>query len=542
MMLDFGYRWHDWHDALLMLERVEDCDIFFAEATLQHDDLEGHARLASVRRSESAARSPRPRASSQRMADERAGRRAAAQHRARRRLHRNPPHRRPVRTHTAREVVPHGWKTGITAAAGRHFQAATADSPDFEFLSPLLWDSPIRTRLVHPEPTIEDGRMPLPVGPGLGIELDLDAVEHFRVATGCRDDRSPGAGGGGPAHPLPVRGLALRRLDRLRGPVGRLRPAWRCALRGLRARRREGLDPAREALRASSTTRRPATPSASSTSGRGDEALLAAAQELAALPERAPHGGGSVRRVRASAAAASRTAAERCRPTRARCSTIRAPASSSTACTSMRRSSRTSAALSGSLALVDAGAEQALALTRLLQQPDGSFAHFYLERTGRTYGHGWGRGQGWALLGLLDVLERLAAGAPGAAHARRGTAAARRMRSPRASSRTATGARRSTTPASFHEASTAFFVAAGFTRAIRLGLIGPVLEPVAARAFGAGLAAVAPDGTIAGISAALWACTAISHYPPRSVGFQVPWGQGPFLVAANERANATALT
>jgi L-alanine-DL-glutamate epimerase-like enolase superfamily enzyme len=55
------------------------------------------------------------------------------------------------------------------------------NSPTFEFLSPLLWDSPIRTSLVQPEPLIEDGRMPLPVGAGLGIELDADAVERFRV-------------------------------------------------------------------------------------------------------------------------------------------------------------------------------------------------------------------------------------------------------------------------------------------------------------------------------------------------------------------------
>jgi len=46
MMLDFGYRWHDWRDALWTLRRVEDCDVFFAEATLQHDDLEGHRKLA----------------------------------------------------------------------------------------------------------------------------------------------------------------------------------------------------------------------------------------------------------------------------------------------------------------------------------------------------------------------------------------------------------------------------------------------------------------------------------------------------------------
>jgi L-alanine-DL-glutamate epimerase-like enolase superfamily enzyme len=34
---------------------------------------------------------------------------------------------------------------------------------------------------VQPEPVIENGRMPLPVGAGLGIELDADAVERFRV-------------------------------------------------------------------------------------------------------------------------------------------------------------------------------------------------------------------------------------------------------------------------------------------------------------------------------------------------------------------------
>ena len=46
MMLDFGYRWSDWRDALWTLRRVEDCDIFFAEAALRHDDVVGHAKLA----------------------------------------------------------------------------------------------------------------------------------------------------------------------------------------------------------------------------------------------------------------------------------------------------------------------------------------------------------------------------------------------------------------------------------------------------------------------------------------------------------------
>ncbi|MDX6368873.1 MAG: hypothetical protein QOG93_375 [Gaiellaceae bacterium] len=186
MMLDFGYRWHDWRSALWTLERIDDCDIFFAEATLQHDDLEGHARLAdraSIRiggaefaatRFECREWLTSGRVDVLQPDINRCGgfteiRRIAE-----------------LATHHAATVVPHGWKTGITAAAGRHFHAATVNSPTFEFLSPLLWDSPIRTRLVHPEPTIEDGKMPLPVGPGLGIVLDEDAVEQYRVDRAAR--------------------------------------------------------------------------------------------------------------------------------------------------------------------------------------------------------------------------------------------------------------------------------------------------------------------------------------------------------------------
>ncbi len=79
-------------------------------------------------------------------------------------------------------VVPHCWKTGITATAVRHFQAATPNVPFVESLSPHLFDSPLRRDLVTPpEPDVVDGRMALPAGPGLGIELDPDALAAYRV-------------------------------------------------------------------------------------------------------------------------------------------------------------------------------------------------------------------------------------------------------------------------------------------------------------------------------------------------------------------------
>jgi L-rhamnonate dehydratase len=78
-------------------------------------------------------------------------------------------------------VVPHGWKTGITAAAARHFQAATDNAPFVEALSPDLYESPLRAELVRPEPKLQDGRIALPSEPGLGVELVEDVVDRYRV-------------------------------------------------------------------------------------------------------------------------------------------------------------------------------------------------------------------------------------------------------------------------------------------------------------------------------------------------------------------------
>jgi L-alanine-DL-glutamate epimerase-like enolase superfamily enzyme len=79
-------------------------------------------------------------------------------------------------------VIPHCWKTGITAAAAIHFQAATANAPWIEFLHPDLYDSPLRQELVRPEPELASGRIDLPTAPGLGVELVDEAVDRYRVS------------------------------------------------------------------------------------------------------------------------------------------------------------------------------------------------------------------------------------------------------------------------------------------------------------------------------------------------------------------------
>jgi L-rhamnonate dehydratase len=182
LLVDFGYRWSDWRAALWTLNRLEDCDLYLAEASLQHDDLEGHAKLAA--RTET-------RIGGAEM--------AATRHECREWIERGhvdvlqpDVNRAGGLTEMARIaqlaelagvlVVPHGWKTGITAAAARHFQAATPNVPFVEHLSPALFDSPLRRELVSPEPAIVDGAIELPTAPGLGVELDRDAVERYRAS------------------------------------------------------------------------------------------------------------------------------------------------------------------------------------------------------------------------------------------------------------------------------------------------------------------------------------------------------------------------
>jgi L-rhamnonate dehydratase len=181
LLVDFGYRWNDWRAALWALDRLESCDLYLAEAALQHDDLDGHAKLAArvetrVGGAEMAATRLECREWIERGGVDvlqpdvsRAGgltelRRIAE-----------------MAEGFGVLVIPHAWKTGITAAATRHLQAATPNVPLVEHLAPELFDSPLRSELVTPEPALVDGVIELPSAPGLGVELDREAVERYRT-------------------------------------------------------------------------------------------------------------------------------------------------------------------------------------------------------------------------------------------------------------------------------------------------------------------------------------------------------------------------
>jgi L-alanine-DL-glutamate epimerase-like enolase superfamily enzyme len=179
--VDFGYRWTDWRSALSVLERIQEFDIYFAEAPLDHDNLISHRRL--VERSPirvGGAEMSATRFECQEWLDatgvdliqasvNRCGGLTEAHRIAE------------IAARYGATMIPHGYKTGITVAASMHFQASTPNAPFFEFLSPATARSKLRLGLVGPEPKVHDGVIDLPTAPGLGFEVDEDVVERYRV-------------------------------------------------------------------------------------------------------------------------------------------------------------------------------------------------------------------------------------------------------------------------------------------------------------------------------------------------------------------------
>ena len=81
-----------------------------------------------------------------------------------------------------RLVVPHCWKTGIGIAASAHLAAVSSNCPYIEYLPAELSESLIRKELVADELRMQDGVIQLPAKPGLGIELNENAVAKYTVA------------------------------------------------------------------------------------------------------------------------------------------------------------------------------------------------------------------------------------------------------------------------------------------------------------------------------------------------------------------------
>ena len=165
--------------AIGVARELEQLGIFWLEEPFEPDEYEAYAELAD--------------AVDIRVAGRRAGHDAVGLPRAdRARSRRSRPARRDAlrRDHrmlriaalAARgvETVPHAWKSGIIKAASLHVNAVL---PDAIFQEYCVADTPINQTLVKERmPVDADGFIAVPTGPGLGIELDEDVLERYRIS------------------------------------------------------------------------------------------------------------------------------------------------------------------------------------------------------------------------------------------------------------------------------------------------------------------------------------------------------------------------
>jgi L-alanine-DL-glutamate epimerase-like enolase superfamily enzyme len=179
MMVDVQYLWRDAKSCLRTVSKWADLDIFFLETPLLIDNLEGYAFLHRETPIRIAAGEwLQTRFEFLELMDKglvdvvqpdigRVGGLTEAM----RVCH--------LAEDRGRLIVPHCWKTGIGIAASAHLAAAVPHCPFIEFLPAELCDSPLRRELTSDELHIVDGKLALPEKPGLGIEVNPDALRRF---------------------------------------------------------------------------------------------------------------------------------------------------------------------------------------------------------------------------------------------------------------------------------------------------------------------------------------------------------------------------
>ena len=179
-MVDVAYAWPSAEHALGVIEQLAPYDIYFLETPIDIDDVEGYAWLAE--------RSPIRIAAGEwqnthweflelaergklavlqpdvgRVGGFTEGRKVCQ-----------------IAERLGRMVVPHCWKSMIGIAASAHLVATTTSCPYLEFLPAELSESPLRRELVCEEFSLSDGAIHLSDRPGLGIELNRDALARYR--------------------------------------------------------------------------------------------------------------------------------------------------------------------------------------------------------------------------------------------------------------------------------------------------------------------------------------------------------------------------
>ncbi len=85
------------------------------------------------------------------------------------------------------EIVPHSWGTGIAIHTALHFISNLEPipgrliAPDF-FLEYDQTENALRDELTFPKIKMQDGFIEVPYGPGLGIEINEEALDHYAIS------------------------------------------------------------------------------------------------------------------------------------------------------------------------------------------------------------------------------------------------------------------------------------------------------------------------------------------------------------------------
>jgi D-galactarolactone cycloisomerase len=92
-----------------------------------------------------------------------------------------------VQLHNLR-LAPHVWGSGLGMAIACHFAASLPESPHTDhapyptFLEyDIGTENPLRDFMLKKRVAFADSHVELPSGPGLGVEIDWDAVEKYRI-------------------------------------------------------------------------------------------------------------------------------------------------------------------------------------------------------------------------------------------------------------------------------------------------------------------------------------------------------------------------
>jgi L-alanine-DL-glutamate epimerase-like enolase superfamily enzyme len=183
LLLDVGHRWQTAKEALRVLHELQEYDIGMIETPLWLDDIDGYRRVSDrspipvavgelfVTRNEFLDMMDRGHVDIVQPCVARVGftesRRVAEDAMVR-----------------GKSVVPYGWvATTLAVAADIHLAATLRNSPWCEYCPLEIYpDQELRRNLFGPEPRMVAGVFELPTRPGLGVDVDEEALEHYRVA------------------------------------------------------------------------------------------------------------------------------------------------------------------------------------------------------------------------------------------------------------------------------------------------------------------------------------------------------------------------